>query len=120
MKVLCAYLAAANIITALLYGADKAKARRGAWRIPERVLLGCGICGGALGALLGMPAVSPQDPPLVLYRDQHRRPPRLGRTAGVSKRRVFLKNSAAACAAAEFSDCQKSLAEFAPAGANKV
>ena len=22
--------------------------------IPERVLLGCGICGGALGALLGM------------------------------------------------------------------
>ena len=54
MKVLCAYLAAANVTTALLYGADKAKARRGAWRIPERVLLGCGICGGALGALLGM------------------------------------------------------------------
>ena len=47
MKALYAYLAAANVITALLYGADKAKARRGAWRIPERVLLGCGICGGA-------------------------------------------------------------------------
>ena len=54
MKALYAYLAAAKVITALLYGADKAKARRGAWRIPERVLLGCGICGGALGALLGM------------------------------------------------------------------
>lgn len=54
MKALYAYLAAANVITALLYGADKAKARRGAWRIPERVLLGYGICGGALGALLGM------------------------------------------------------------------
>lgn len=54
MKALYAYLAAANVITALLYGADKAKARRGAWRIPEHVLLGCGICGGALGALLGM------------------------------------------------------------------
>lgn len=54
MKTLYAYLAAANVITALLYGADKAKAQRGAWRIPERVLLGCGICGGALGALLGM------------------------------------------------------------------
>lgn len=54
MKALYAYLAAANVITALLYGADKTKARRGAWRIPERVLLGCGICGGALGALLGM------------------------------------------------------------------
>lgn len=54
MKVLYAYLAAANVITVLLYGADKAKARRGTWRIPERVLLGCGICGGALGALLGM------------------------------------------------------------------
>ena len=54
MKALYAYLAAANVITALLYGADKTKARRGAWRIPERVLLGCGICGGALGALLGI------------------------------------------------------------------
>ena len=54
MKALYAYLAAATVITARLYGADKAKARRGAWRIPERVLLGCGICGGALGALLGM------------------------------------------------------------------
>ena len=54
MKALYAYLATANVITALLYGADRAKARRGAWRIPERVLLGCGICGGALGALLGM------------------------------------------------------------------
>ena len=54
MKALYAYLAAANVITALLYGADKAKARRGAWRIPESVLLGCGICGGALGALRGM------------------------------------------------------------------
>ena len=54
MKALYAYLAAANVITALLYGADKAKARRGAWRIPERVLLGCGICGGSLGGLLWM------------------------------------------------------------------
>ena len=54
MKALYAYLATANVITALLYGADKAKARRGAWRIPERVLLGGGIGGGALGALLGM------------------------------------------------------------------
>lgn len=54
MNALYAYLAAANVITALLYGADKAKARRGAWRITERILLGCGVCGGALGALLGM------------------------------------------------------------------
>ena len=60
MKALYAYLAAANVITALLYGADKAKARRGAWRIPERVLLGCGICGGALGALLGMRLLHPK------------------------------------------------------------
>ena len=54
MKALYAYLAAANVITALLYGADKAKARRGAWRIPERVLLGCGSCGGPRCQLLGM------------------------------------------------------------------
>lgn len=36
------------------YGADKSKARRGAWRIPEKVLLGLSFFGGAAGGLCGM------------------------------------------------------------------
>lgn len=48
------YLIGINLLTFLLYGLDKAKARRGAWRIPEKVLLGCGLLGGTLGALAGM------------------------------------------------------------------
>lgn len=43
-----------NILAFALYGIDKEKAKRGAWRVSEKVLLGVGICGGALGALLGM------------------------------------------------------------------
>ncbi len=36
------------------YGADKAKAKRDAWRIPEKVLLLLSFLGGAAGGLLGM------------------------------------------------------------------
>ena len=48
------YLAAINVITFLLYGADKGRARRHAWRIPENILLGAAVIGGSVGALLGM------------------------------------------------------------------
>ena len=47
------YLIGINVLAFLLYGIDKAKAKRGAWRIAEKVLLGIGILGGALGALAG-------------------------------------------------------------------
>ena len=43
-----------SVLALLLYGADKARARRRAWRIRENVLLGVGILGGAAGGLLGM------------------------------------------------------------------
>ena len=43
-----------NLVVFLLYGADKRKAQRGAWRIPERVLLGCSILFGGVGCVLGM------------------------------------------------------------------
>ena len=43
-----------NIIAFLLYGMDKWKAKFGAWRIPEKTLLGIALLGGGLGALLGM------------------------------------------------------------------
>ena len=34
--------------------ADKIKAKKAAWRIPEAVLLGIGFLGGSLGCTLGM------------------------------------------------------------------
>ena len=43
-----------NVLTFALYGIDKSRARRGAWRIRESTLLGTAACFGALGALLGM------------------------------------------------------------------
>ena len=48
------YLAAVNLVTFTVYGVDKAKARRGAWRVPEKTLLLLPLLGGSLGALLGM------------------------------------------------------------------
>ena len=47
-------LAAMNALTFALYGIDKSRARRGAWRLRESTLLGTAACFGALGALLGM------------------------------------------------------------------
>lgn len=47
-------LAAMNALTFALYGIDKSRARRGAWRIRESTLLGTAACFGALGALLVM------------------------------------------------------------------
>ena len=48
------YLLAINLITFLLYGIDKWKAKRARWRIPESVLLGLAAVGGSIGAWLGM------------------------------------------------------------------
>ena len=48
------YLAAVNVVTFTVYGIDKRKARRGAWRIPEKTLFLLPLLGGSMGALLGM------------------------------------------------------------------
>ena len=48
------YLIALNIVTFLVYGIDKWKAKRAKWRIREAALLGLAVLGGSLGALLGM------------------------------------------------------------------
>lgn len=48
------YLAAVNLVTFTVYGVDKAKARRGAWRVPEKTLFLLPLLGGSVGALMGM------------------------------------------------------------------
>ena len=48
------FLAVMSLISFILYGADKKKAQKKAWRTPESVLLGFGFFGGAVGAIAGM------------------------------------------------------------------
>ena len=43
-----------NIVTFLVYGIDKWKAKQGSWRISEGTLLILAVIGGSIGALLGM------------------------------------------------------------------
>lgn len=50
------YLAAINIVTFIVYGIDKWKAKRSKWRVPESSLLWWAAFGGSVGALLGMKA----------------------------------------------------------------
>jgi uncharacterized membrane protein YsdA (DUF1294 family) len=54
MRALFIYLIVINILTFLIFGIDKWKARRGKWRIPEGTLIWMSIIGGSIGALLGM------------------------------------------------------------------
>ncbi|MDD6161167.1 MAG: DUF1294 domain-containing protein [Oscillospiraceae bacterium] len=48
------WLGCLSVFAFLLFGADKYKAKRGRWRIPEAALLSCALFGGGVGALLGM------------------------------------------------------------------
>ena len=45
---------AMNLFAFALYGIDKAKAKRGAWRIPEKTLLAAAWLLGGVGAWLAM------------------------------------------------------------------
>ena len=51
---LAVWLIAINLVTFAVYGIDKRRARRGAWRVPEKALFLLPLLGGSIGALLGM------------------------------------------------------------------
>ncbi len=48
------YLLGINVVTFLVYGIDKVKAKHNSWRISEATLLTLAVVGGVIGALLGM------------------------------------------------------------------
>ena len=48
------YLIVITIVTFLVYGIDKWKAKQGSWRISEASLLILAVIGGSIGALFGM------------------------------------------------------------------
>ena len=48
------YLAAANIVSFVMFGIDKSRAKRRSWRISEAALLISAAVGGSVGAIAGM------------------------------------------------------------------
>ena len=54
LKAIVIYLAAINVITFIMFGADKARAAQGRWRISESALILAALLGGSIGALAGM------------------------------------------------------------------
>jgi uncharacterized membrane protein YsdA (DUF1294 family) len=54
VRILQYYLAIINMAGFAIMAIDKGKARRGAWRIPEKTLLTIAAAGGAPGIWLGM------------------------------------------------------------------
>lgn len=48
------YLLLINVVTFVVYGVDKWKAKKDLWRIPEATLLGLAAIGGSVGAWGGM------------------------------------------------------------------
>lgn len=53
-KIIIGYALIINVITLLMYGIDKWKAKHGKWRIPEATLLIMAAVGGSIGAWTGI------------------------------------------------------------------
>ena len=53
-EIVIMYLAGINVLTFLLFGIDKYKAKRSKWRVSEATLVGFAVVGGSVGAWLGM------------------------------------------------------------------
>ena len=56
-KTYLAFLITISLLTFFVYAIDKKKAKKQAWRIPEKVLLGLSFFGGAMGGYLAMNVV---------------------------------------------------------------
>ena len=54
LKIICAWLLLWSIVAFIAMGADKRKARKRKWRVPEATLFLFALLGGGLGATLGM------------------------------------------------------------------
>lgn len=57
MKIWILYLCLIGVLSLVafcLYALDKGRAKKGKWRIPEKVLLGFSFFGGAVGGTLAM------------------------------------------------------------------
>lgn len=52
--VVVSYLAFVNVVTFILYGLDKFKAKKEMWRIPENSLMTLAVLGGSIGAWIAM------------------------------------------------------------------
>lgn len=53
-RILLVYLIGINLMGFCLMAADKRRAQKHRWRIPEHTLFAAAILGGSLGAILGM------------------------------------------------------------------
>jgi uncharacterized membrane protein YsdA (DUF1294 family) len=51
---ICGYVIVMNVIGLFVMGIDKEKAKRHAWRIPEKTLFLVSLLGGSVGTWLGM------------------------------------------------------------------
>ena len=54
IQLLIVYLLLINAAAFVLMHADKRRAKKNRWRIPERTLIGSAVLGGSIGALVGM------------------------------------------------------------------
>ena len=54
MKYFWYYLIFINLFAFCTYGIDKWKAKKGTWRVPEKMLLILALIGGSAGAIAGM------------------------------------------------------------------
>lgn len=54
MQGIVIYLVCMNLVGLCMMGVDKARAKKRAWRIPERRLFLCSLLGGSLGTWAGM------------------------------------------------------------------
>ena len=54
IEIILIVILAVSLINFIVYGVDKLKAKSGAFRVPEKVLLGLSFLGGALGGILAM------------------------------------------------------------------